>query len=210
MLAVQKTEKLMQIFKKCCTSASLYTETSLARKSRKHSEHLPLCPTLSLQNRDTKRRVNWIPNLDKPGQVYWLQGIPGGGKGLCSPSRSSPAWAPCHLDAGRCQGEREQCTVPETALALSCLSWHTSSQSLQCCGHWSGAHRQPLSHVAAHPTACFLQVSLLRSPWKSSKGTISALTWALALGVTAVLLWEVKQKGNFLHLLIHTWTLSTD
>lgn len=154
--------------------------------------------------------MNWIPNLDKPGQVYWLQGIPGGGKGLCSWS-TRPAGHPqpghCAIRMQVCARVREQSSVPETALAPSCLSWHGSLQSLQCCGHQSGAHRQPLSPVAACPIICFPLVSFLRLPQKSSKGIISALTRALALGVSAALVWEIKQKWNFLYLLTHTWAL---
>lgn len=135
---------------------------------------------LSLKNKDTKRAANRIPNLDNPRadvltalHPSWRQGL-----ALAEHTVSSGAWAPCHSNADRCQGERAAHWPRDSAgtvlqLLARLLTNPTVLQSLTE-GSW-----QPLSHVAACPVSCFPQVSLLRLPGKSSKGTITALMWAL-------------------------------
>lgn len=139
---------------------------------------------ISLKYKDTKRAMNWIPNLDDPWadvvatmHPWWRPGLVLAERAASWGAGPSPAWALCHSDAGRCQGEmREQHSVHKTAQAPCCLSLHGSSQSPQCCHRWPRV---------------FLPVPGLACQGKAVKGTISALMWTLGPNLSAVLLWEM-------------------
>lgn len=170
--------------------------------------------TLSLKNRDTRRAANQILNLDDPRADVLTAAHPWRRQGLALAEHAASSGAghprPGHRATQTQVGARvrEQHTTEGTVPALSCfLAPRRARSAVATSGGLTGNHALVLP-----PVLCLaFHRCLLRLPARSSKNYLCINVSARAGCKRSTSVGDVKQKGNFLYLLItHTWALNID